>query len=163
MTTSRPSPFVEGSLDYRASRTSNFRYYARFGLDSNETSFFQDNRSFRTGLSFNQQVAENLTASAGVNYVHSELNGGEFLADSDDDLVSIDLGLRYQIQRNLALYGNYYYINSSSDVEFREYDRHRFHGRHKRYLLKFVNSSEPSQIFLRGLFFCFYATHFAVV
>ena len=119
-------PYVEGSLDYAASRSSKFRAYVRYGLDNNETSFYDTNTSLRTGLSFNQQIAENLSASAGVNYVHSELEGSDFLADTDDDLVSVNLGLRYQLQRNLALYGDYYYINSSSDVEFREYDRHRF-------------------------------------
>ncbi len=119
-------PYVEGSLDYRASRTSNFRGYVRYGLDANEFSAYPEHKSLRTGFSYNQQVAENLSASAGLNYVHSEFAGSEILPDSDDDLVSVNLGLRYQIQRNLALYGDYYFVTTSSDVEFREYDRHRF-------------------------------------
>ena len=46
-------------------------------------------------------------------------------ADFDEDIVSLNVGLGYQIWENVVLNSTYTYTNLSTDIPLREYDRHR--------------------------------------
>ena len=76
-------------------------------------------------MTLNHQFTKDLRGNAGLHYIHSAYSDSPIAADFDEDLISISLGLTYQFYRNLAVYTNYNYTNSSSDNAFRDYDRHR--------------------------------------
>jgi len=122
---SREKPYVEGALNQQIGNLTSLRAYTRIGLDSTELGSYQENFGWRSGVTLNHQFTKDLRGNAGLHYIHSAYSDSPIAADFDEDLISISLGLTYQFYRNLAVYTNYNYTNSSSDNAFRDYDRHR--------------------------------------
>lgn len=119
------APYLEGALSYRAAKDTTLRWYNRLGYEDNEVSSYESRYSYRTGLSLSQRLASNLTAVGGVHYAHSEFEDSPIFSDVSEDLVSLSLGLNYQLTTNVMLNANYHFTNVASDNEAREYDRHR--------------------------------------
>ena len=122
----RTRPYVEGALNYRAGEDTSFRAYTRLGIENSELLGYEDRYSWRTGLSANHMLTARLSAHGGIHYVHNEFEESIFgLADFSEDLVALNIGLGYQILTNVSLTADYSFVNISSDVPSREYDRNR--------------------------------------
>ncbi len=119
------SPYAEAALNYQAGDKTSLRYYLRYGLDANDLGSYQENETLRTGISASHAITPYLTGTIGANYIHGEFKDSPVASDFDEDTIAVNVGLDYQIARNVSLYTNYYFVNVSSGNEFREYDRHR--------------------------------------
>jgi len=122
--TTKTAPYFEGSLTYALSRRTTLRWYNQLGFDGSELGDYDYRYSFRTGLIASHQFTERLTGNASVNYVHSKFEGNDTVASGNDDEINAGLGVDYKLWRHVSLQANYSFTTISSDIEFRDYDRH---------------------------------------
>jgi hypothetical protein len=118
-------PHVEASLLYKVADGTTLQWLARAGLENNEVFGYDNRYSVRTGVSLTHRVSDRLGASAGVAYVHSDLEGTGSSADATERGVQAHAELTYALLPNLDLTTGYQYTEYESDNDGRDYDRHR--------------------------------------
>ncbi len=102
-----------------------FRWFHWLGYTDNDAAGVQTEYSYRTGVTLEQRLAQRLTGSLSLHYIHGDFENGGVLSDYSEDTFAGSIGLDYRLWRNISLNGSYWYSINSSDNEFREYDRHR--------------------------------------
>ncbi|MCB1079298.1 MAG: outer membrane beta-barrel protein [Verrucomicrobiae bacterium] len=118
-------PYAEASLLYKVTNSTTLQWLARAGLENSEVFGFDNRYSVRTGVSLNQQFGDRLGASAGVAYVHSDLEGQGSSADLSEHGIQAHAELTYALLPNLDLTTGYQYTQFESGDDDRDYDRHR--------------------------------------
>ena len=110
------SPNFEGSLDYTSSSLS-LRWTASYGVEAPTVEDAATRKTLRTGLSFTYNLSARISSTTAVYYNHDEnqssISSGTGSAGSQDSL-DLSLGLRYTINRRLALHVNYNQTSESS-------------------------------------------------
>jgi hypothetical protein len=122
------APYFEGALNYRVAKLTTLRWYHALGFDDSESNGSQTNLSYRTGLTLDQKLSEQLSLNLSLNYVHSEYENSSVFSDFSDNLFAGAIGIDYRVWRNVGLNVNYSYVTATSDLDFREFDRHRISG-----------------------------------
>ena len=127
---SKSSPYIEASLVQRLNEGFRLRWAARYGLEDSELGSFETRTSIRTGVTAEYDFSPRLTGTAGLTYVHSELEDSAIagVSDGEEDFFGINLGLSYLLYSNVRLEGGYSFGTLDSDIDFgisRDFDRHR--------------------------------------
>jgi hypothetical protein len=129
------SPYFEGSLRIKANEQFSWRAYGRYGVEDYARSVggavYSGNETLRLGIKGDYIVSQQLTLTAGINYINSSY---EDLLDTspagpssvDEDLFNAYVGFEYGITETISLNGRYNFEDLSSDAGTREYDRNRF-------------------------------------
>lgn len=79
------------------------------------------NLQFGAGVRVEHELRRNVLLNGTLAYVRDDFEGTE----RTDDTIRAGGGVRYSINRNLALDANYGYTTRSSDIDTAEFDRHR--------------------------------------
>lgn len=125
MTTSRPrkklsSPKLGGRVDWNVTGLTSVAIEANRTIEevvlSNFNSYYQTGGS----VTVTHELLRNVLLEGNTTYSHSDFNGSE---DRDDDLVSVGLGGRYLINRNLYSDLMYSWDSRYSSNDSVEYDR----------------------------------------
>src|SRR5690606_27068186 len=119
---SETNPYFEGSLTHSVAKQTNLRAYARFGFEDADVSSYTERYSYRVGASVDQRINSRLAFTGGFHYIHDEFDGG--VNPFDEDVFALNVGLDYNLYRNLVLSTGYAFTITDSGNEFREYDRH---------------------------------------
>ncbi|MGI8605206.1 MAG: DUF5777 family beta-barrel protein [Verrucomicrobiales bacterium] len=120
------APYLEGAINYRAGKNTILRWYHWLGLDDSEFAGFGETYSYRTGLTLQHKLTEQLTGNLMLHYIHSDFSESpDGLSDFADNTFAGSVGLDYRVWRNISLNANYWFTMNSSDNSDREYDRHR--------------------------------------
>jgi len=110
------SPYFEGSLGYVSSNHS-LNWTTSYGFESPTAGGVTTTKTFRTGLVLTYDLTSRLSSTTAVYYHHDENQGstssGTSSAGSQDSL-DLLLGLRYTINKRLALHVNYNHTWQSS-------------------------------------------------
>ena len=130
-------PYVEASLRSQVNEQLTIRSYIRYGVEDYARRIivaglppipFEGAETLRLGLTGSYGVSEELSLSAGVNYVSlgyvdSFVAG---LPDVDEDSLNLSVGFRLELSDTMWLNGSYNFETLSSDIgSIREYDRNR--------------------------------------
>jgi hypothetical protein len=118
-------PYAEASLLYKVADNTTLQWLARAGLENSEVFGYDNRYSVRTGVSLTHQVSDRLGASAGVAYVHSDLEGPGSAADASEHGIQAHAEVSYALLPNLDLTTGYQYTDFASDNDDRDYERHR--------------------------------------
>lgn len=119
------APYIEASLNYAVSRQTNVRFYGQAGFDGSELGLYDSRYAYRTGVVASHQFTQRLKGQTGVHYVHSEFDGNELVDSANENQINASLGFSYNFWQNLSLDANYSYTTLTSDIDSRDYDRHR--------------------------------------
>jgi predicted porin len=122
------SPYVEGSLSYTRSNHS-LNWTTSYGYEAANAADVSLRKTFRTGLNLTYNLTSRLTSATAVYYHHDDNQGsgssGTSSAGSQDTL-DLVLGLRYMINKRLALHVDYNYTVQSSLGSQPGYSRNRY-------------------------------------
>ncbi len=123
-------PYVEASLVQQLNEGFALRWAARYGLEDSELGAYQRRESFRMGVTAQYEFSPRMVGTAGLTYVHSELEDARFVGvdDGDEDFFGINLGLSYLLYSNVRMEGGYSFGTLDSNVDGgidRDFDRHR--------------------------------------
>jgi hypothetical protein len=128
------NPYVEASLRSQINEQLSIRSYVRYGVEDYARSVvginFEGSETLRLGLTGTYGLSEQLSLSAGLNYVSlgyvDRLGGGD---DIDEDSLNLSVGFRLELSDTMWLNGSYNFETLSSDFNApgvdREYDRNR--------------------------------------
>ena len=127
---SNTSPYIEASLVQLLNEGFSLRWAARYGLEDSELGSFESRTSLRMGVTAQYEFNPRLTGTAGITYVHSELDDSYVagVSDGDEDFFGINLGLSYLLYSNVRVEGGYSYGTLGSNIDSgisRDFDRHR--------------------------------------
>jgi hypothetical protein len=127
---SNTSPYIEASLVQMLNEGFSIRWAARYGLEDNELGSFETRTSYRMGVTAQYEFTPRLTGTAGLTYVHSELEDSVVagIDDGDEDFFGVNLGASYLLYSNVRLEGGYSFGTLDSNVDAgvsRDFDRHR--------------------------------------
>jgi hypothetical protein len=127
---SNSSPYIEASLVQLLNEGFSLRWAARYGLEDSELGSFESRTSIRMGVTAQYEFNPRLTGTAGMTYVHSELEDSfaAGVSDGDEDFLGINLGLSYLLYSNVRVEGGYSYGTLDSNIDSgisRDFDRHR--------------------------------------
>ncbi|MEN9022987.1 MAG: outer membrane beta-barrel protein [Verrucomicrobiaceae bacterium] len=127
---SNTSPYIEASLVQLLNEGFSLRWAARYGLEDSELGSFESRTSIRMGVTAQYEFNPRLTGTAGMTYVHSELDDSYVagVSDGDEDFFGINLGLSYLLYSNVRVEGGYSYGALDSNIDSgisRDFDRHR--------------------------------------
>lgn len=127
---SNTSPYVEASLVQLLNEGFSLRWAARYGLEDSELGSFESRTSIRMGVTAQYEFNPRLTGTAGMTYVHSELDDSYVagVSDGDENFFGINLGLSYLLYSNVRVEGGYSYGTLDSNIDSgisRDFDRHR--------------------------------------
>lgn len=127
---SNTSPYIEASLVQLLNEGFSLRWAARYGLEDSELGSFESRTSLRMGVTAQYEFNPRLTGTAGMTYVHSELDDSYVagVSDGDEDFFGINLGLSYLLYSNVRVEGGYSYGTLDSNIDSgisRDFDRHR--------------------------------------
>ena len=73
----------------------------------------------------NYQVDDRISTNAGIHYVHSNFQGNDRVGSASENEIDATLGVSVGLWKNISLDANYSYTTIASDVDFRDYNRHR--------------------------------------
>ncbi len=118
------SPYFEGSLGYVSSNHS-LNWTTSYGYESPTATGATTTKTWRTGLNLTYDLTSRLSSTTGVYYHHDENQGGTGSTGTQDSL-DLLLGLRYTINKRLALHVNYNYTSQSSLGATPGYSRNRY-------------------------------------
>jgi hypothetical protein len=118
-------PYAEASLRYRVDDVTTLQWLARAGLDNSEVFGYDSRYSIRTGVAVVRKITDRMGVSAGVTYVHSDLEGSDGEGDISERGVQAHAELTYALTPNLDLTTGYQYTDFESGEDGRDYDRHR--------------------------------------
>ncbi len=120
------SPYFEGTLGYVSSNHS-LNWTTSYGYESPTATGVTTTKTWRTGLNLKYDLTSRLSSTTGVYYHHDENQGGTGSTGTQDSL-DLLLGLRYTINKRLALHVNYNYTSQSSLGGTPGYSRNRYFG-----------------------------------
>ncbi len=120
------SPYFEGTLGYVSSNHS-LNWTTSYGYESPTATGVTTTKTWRTGLNLTYDLTSRLSSTTGVYYHHDENQGGTGSTGTQDSL-DLLLGLRYTINKRLALHVNYNYTSQSSLGGTPGYSRNRYFG-----------------------------------
>ncbi len=144
---SEASPYVEGSLFYDVNRRGSLSLVTRYGIEEGDLAVSDGSRdSFRIGVTYDQAITARLGGYVGFNYTHSGYNNADPGNNFDENVYDVSVGLRYVLNRHVALQAGYSHttvssefnvqntvsgpggvgVTSVSDFSGREYDRNRY-------------------------------------
>lgn len=118
-------PYAEASLRYKVDDVTTLQWLTRAGLDDSEVSGYDSRYSIRTGLAVVRRLSDRLGLSAGLSYVHSDLDGSDGERDITESGLQAHAELTYALTPNLDLTTGYQYTDYQSGDDSRDYDRHR--------------------------------------
>lgn len=118
-------PRAEVSLLHRLSDATTLQWLSRAALEDTEVLGYENRYSIRTGLSVSHRLSDRLAASAGVAYVHGDLEGRGGSPDGSERGVQAHAELTYALLPNLDLATGYQFTDYGADDASRDYDRHR--------------------------------------
>jgi hypothetical protein len=118
------SPYFEGTLGYVSSNHS-LNWTTGYGFESPTATGATTTKTWRTGLNLTYDLTSRLSSTTGVYYHHDENQGGTGSTGTQDSL-DLLLGLRYTINKRLALHVNYNYTSQSSLGATPGYSRNRY-------------------------------------
>jgi len=118
------SPYFEGTLGYVSSNHS-LNWTTSYGYESPTATGVTTTKTWRTGLNLKYDLTSRLSSTTGVYYHHDENQGGTGSTGTQDSL-DLLLGLRYTINKRLALHVNYNYTSQSSLGATPGYSRNRY-------------------------------------
>ncbi len=120
------SPYFEGTLGYVSSNHS-LNWTTSYEFESPTATGVTTTKTWRTGLNLKYDLTSRLSSTTGVYYHHDENQGGTGSTGTQDSL-DLLLGLRYTINKRLALHVNYNYTSQSSLGGTPGYSRNRYFG-----------------------------------
>lgn len=141
------SPYVEGTLSYDLNRRGNLTLVTRYGIEEGNLAVSDSSRdSFRIGATYNQGFTARLGGYVGFYYTHNEYNNADGFNDFGENVYDVSAGLRYVINRHVALEVGYQHTTVDSgfspfnnldtsvgegvvtlnDFNGRDYDRNRY-------------------------------------
>ena len=141
---SEASPYVEGSLFYDVNRRGNLSMVARYGIEEGDLAVSDSSRnSFRIGLTYDQGITARLGGYIGFNYAHSGYDNADPGNNFDENVYDVSVGLRYVLNRHVALQAGYTHTTvdsgfgtrstvngvgavTTNDGNGRDYDRNRY-------------------------------------
>src|SRR5207247_9954771 len=98
----RSSPYFEGTLGYVRSNHS-LNWTASYGYESPTATGATTTKTWRTGLNLTYDLTSRLSSTTGV-YYHLDENQGGTGSSGTQNSLQLTLGLRYTINRRLALH-----------------------------------------------------------
>src|SRR6266487_2193496 len=118
------SPYFEGSLGYVSSNHS-LNWMSSYGYEAPTAAGATTTKTWRTSLNLTYDLTSRLSSTTGVYYHHDENQGGTGSTGTQDSL-DLLLGLRYTINKRLALHVNYEHNSTSSLGSTPGYSRNRY-------------------------------------
>jgi hypothetical protein len=118
------SPYFEGTLGYVRSNHS-LNWTASYGYESPTATGATTTKTWRTGLNLTYDLTSRLSSTTGV-YYHLDENQGGTGSTGTQDSLQLTLGLRYTINRRLALHIDYEHDSTSSLGSMPGYSRNRY-------------------------------------
>jgi opacity protein-like surface antigen len=119
------SPYFEGGLDYKRSNHS-LTWTTSYGFEAPTTVNASTRKTLRTGLNLTYQLASRVHSTAAVHYNHNENEGSTSSGTGAQDSLQLTLGLRYTINKRLALNLDYEHTMQSSQGSTSGYSRNRY-------------------------------------
>ena len=118
------SPYFEGTLSYQRSNHS-LNWTASYGYESPTATGATTTKTWRTGVNLTYDLTSRLSSTTGV-YYHLDENQGGTGSTGTQDSLQLTLGLRYTINRRLALHIDYQRDSTSSLGSMPGYSRNRY-------------------------------------
>lgn len=125
-------PHFDGSLQYVPGRRTSLNLTVGYGIEEGNTLGAASSTTLRVGLQGSYLITWRITATAGLNYNHSEnstvgslipgLGGSAFSQDS----FQLTLGLRYVINSRCSLVFNFTHSEDTSELGLQDYARNNF-------------------------------------
>jgi hypothetical protein len=106
------SPYLEGTLGYVRSNHS-LNWTTSYGYESPTATGATTTKTWRTGLNLTYDLTSRLSSTTGVYYHHDENQGGTGSTGAQNSL-DLTLGLRYTVNKRLALHLDYDHTMQSS-------------------------------------------------
>lgn len=111
------SPYVEATLGYDINRRGSLSLVTRYGIEEGDLAVSNSSRdSFRIGLTYNQAITARLGGYLAFNYTNSSYNNADSGNDFSDNVYDVSVGLRYVLNRHVALEAGY--THTTVDSEF---------------------------------------------
>jgi opacity protein-like surface antigen len=119
------SPYFEGGLGYRRSNHS-LTWTTSYGFEAPTTASASTRKTWRTGLNLKYDLSSRVHSTAAVYYNHNENEGLTSSGTGAQDSLQLTLGLRYTINKRLALNLDYQHTMQSSQGSTSGYSRNRY-------------------------------------
>jgi len=135
------SPYVEAALSSQLTQQFSMRAYTRYGIESNDSvqllpggivAVYNNTQTLRMGVSGEYAFSPVVSIFGGVDYIPTSYEGGEQLSapfgsarDLSNDLFNANIGVSMKFTDMITGSVSYNYTNSSSDLDYQEYDRNR--------------------------------------
>jgi opacity protein-like surface antigen len=119
------SPYFEGRLNYERGNHS-LTWTTSYGFEAPTTANASTRKTWRTGLNLTYQLTSRVHSTAAVYYNHNENEGSTSSGTGAQDSLQLTLGLRYTINRRLALNLDYQHTMQSSQGSTSGYSRNRY-------------------------------------
>lgn len=133
------SPYMEASVTSQINEQFRVRGFTRYGIESYDTVHpfavglveYDEKNTLRIGVNSSYDVSPLLSVFGGLDYITTQYEAGRVVAtgagfgDSDEDFVTANVGVAYQIKEGLTGRVTYTYTDSESDIGGRSYDRNR--------------------------------------
>jgi Putative beta-barrel porin 2 len=117
-------PYFESSVDYVRSNHS-LNWVTSYGFESPTAGGATTTKTLRMGLNLNYNLTSRLSSTTAVYYHHDDNQGGVGSTGTQDSL-QLTLGLRYTVNRRLALHIDYQHDSTSSLGSTPGYSRNRY-------------------------------------
>src|SRR5207247_5393101 len=120
------SPYFEGTRSYVSSNHS-LNWTASYGYESPTATGVTTTKTWRTGLNLTYDLTSRLSSTTGV-YYHLDENQGGTGSTGTQNSLDLLLGLRYTINKRLALHIDYEHDSTSSLGSTPGYSRNRYYA-----------------------------------
>src|SRR4029077_4670030 len=120
------SPYFEGKLGYVRSNHS-LNWTTSYGFESPTATGVTTTKTWRTGLDLTYDLTSRLSSTTGV-YYHNDENQGGTGSTGTQDSFELSVGLRYTINKRLALHLAYEHNSTSSLGSTPGYSRNRYYA-----------------------------------
>jgi hypothetical protein len=119
------SPYFEGVLDYARSNHS-LAWTTSYGFEAPTTANASTRKTLRTGVNLTYNLSSRIHSTATIYYNHNENEGSTSSGTAAQDSLQLILGLRYTINKRLALRADYQHTMQSSQGSTPGYSRNRY-------------------------------------
>jgi hypothetical protein len=125
---SKSGPYVETALNYATGKRSTFSWTNRYGIEEPDVPDVPTRRTYRTGLTWKQELMPRLVGNVGFYFDYDHNEGVSGVPSFDENSFNISISARYKVTHYLGVEAGYDHTEVTSDFSFREYDRNRFYG-----------------------------------